>query len=110
MKHALLSQKLIPKKFIERTLSQIDKIGFELARSGLTHKFNRHTVIAAAIVQKQKIEGEIDRAQLRYQLKKNEITKLTAHLDSGVDKSIQKLPDALAKPATRIHKRLRSER
>jgi len=105
-----MKKSFITRNVLEKAFSQLDKLGYELAKLGVTDRLNRHTAIAMAMTQKTRIEGEIERAKLHYTLAKSEIHKLTNKVDQSLDQAIDKLPEPIAKPAMRVHKKIRFQK
>ncbi len=54
----------------ELALKQIDNLGYQLSKHGITYHFNRHNCIAFLMIQQQKMKGEMARAKLRWGLMK----------------------------------------
>lgn len=62
-------------KVVELALNQVDTIGFELQKRGITQKVNRHTIVANALMAKDRVLGEKRRLDLvlarhKYRLEK----------------------------------------
>ncbi len=96
----------IANALLEQALDKLDKVGYELGKLGISYKVNRHTAIAIAMTQKTRIESEIERAKIHYDMNKVKINHLTNKIDNGLDEVIEMLPSAIAKPAKRIHRRI----
>lgn len=53
---------------IEMALKQLDNLGYQLNKRGITDRVNRHNCIAVLLVQQQKLKGELARAELHWGL------------------------------------------
>ena len=62
--------------FAELALNQLDNLGYQLNKRGITEQVNRHNCIAIALVQQQKLKGELARAELHWGLLKKQIKQM----------------------------------
>jgi hypothetical protein len=49
---------------VELILRQLDNLGYQLNKRGITDRVNRHNCIAIVLVQQQKWQGELARIEL----------------------------------------------
>ncbi|MES2664226.1 MAG: hypothetical protein V4629_13085 [Pseudomonadota bacterium] len=70
----------LAQKMLNTALNQFDKVGYALASKGITYRMNRHTLIASAMVQKSRIEGEMDRLQLHVARQKKTLDSLLSYV------------------------------
>ena len=64
------------KTVIDVSLGQIDNLGRQLSKHGITGNFNRHTLIAWFLYGQQRFEGEKTRLALQVSLRKRQIKQL----------------------------------
>ncbi len=62
--------------FTELALKQVDNLGHQLNKYGITNRLNRHNCIAILITQQQKLKGELARAELHWGLLKLQLKQL----------------------------------
>lgn len=53
------------KKLVDTALLGLDNLGYQLENLGITNKVNRHTLIAFAMAEKNRFEGEMDSVNAR---------------------------------------------
>ena len=53
------------KQLIDLALNGLDNFGYQLERLGVTSKVNRHTLIAFAMAEQKRFEGEMDSINAR---------------------------------------------
>jgi len=56
---------MIKERLIETTLNNLDTLGYQLQKYGVTDRVNRHNLIALAITQQDRLEGELVRIELK---------------------------------------------
>ena len=94
------------KKLLETALSGLDDIGARLDAIGVTDKFNRHTVIAAALAEKRNIEGEL--VSLKTRLIARRARAL--HLVNTAEQRVRNVVDIALKPARQVISVVRGRR
>ena len=100
-------KRFIANRVLESALSQLDKLGYELAKLGVTDQVNRHTAIGLAMSQKLKVEGQLESAKIRYTLAKSEVNALTNKIDEKLDQALDVLPSTISTRAKRARDKLR---
>jgi uncharacterized protein YhdP len=93
-------------KIIEFALHQLDNIGFELHRRGLTDQVNRHNLAALAMNSQQRLKGEMTRLELRIGLQKLRLDQIRTQADQRLGKVVNHLPAPLAKPINKARSAL----
>ncbi len=53
------------KKIVEFALGQLDNLGFQLQKHGISSNVNRHNLIAIAMTQQERVKAEISRVELK---------------------------------------------
>lgn len=53
------------KKLIDTALQGLDNLGYQLASLGITNRVNRHSLIALAMAEQKRFEGELDSLNAR---------------------------------------------
>ena len=86
--------KLKPAALAELALKQIDTLGYQLEKRGISHRVNRHNLIAMALVKQQKLKGEIARAELHWGLLKTQLKKLRSSTNLLVRHSAAKTAES----------------
>ncbi len=92
---------------VQHLLSQVDTLGSFLRGVGIKNNINRHTLIGQAWVQKNRIEGELDRIDLRMHLTARPIIKIRQKVDQTIDQAIDYLPEPLAQRAHKTHHQIK---
>lgn len=87
---------------IEFALRQVDNIGFELQRRGISGQVNRHNLAALAMTKQQQIKGEMARYELKLGLQRLKAEKAKQQALNTVENIIDHLPAPLAKPLNRV--------
>ena len=85
----------------ELALRQLDTAGYYLSRYGISDKVNRHNLIAIAMVQKARAEGELARMELHWARQRKRVQQLLDQVDHTTDQVIDLAPKPLAH---RLHK------
>ncbi len=75
-------------KLIETALSGIDTLGFQLDNYGITSKVNRHTIIAFAMAEQKRVEGELDSLKARVGSQKVKFEKTVAGVESNINHTL----------------------
>lgn len=88
-------------KVFQIAMGQLDRLGYELQRRGITDQVNRHNLAALAITQQQRMKGEITRLELHVGLQKIKLNKLRRQAAETVDTILEYTPAPLAKPLNR---------
>lgn len=88
-------------KVLQIALGQLDRIGFELNRRGITDQINRHNLAALAMTQQQRLKGEMTRLELRVGLQRARLNQLRRQASDTVDHLLEYAPAPLAKPLNR---------
>ncbi len=83
---------------IELALGQLDKLGYELQKHGITDKVNRHNLVAIAMTQQQRLKGEMTRLELKVGIQKARTQKLRNQVSETLDQVLDHVPAPLATP------------
>ena len=86
---------------LDFALRQIDNLGYELQRRGITSQVNRHNLAALAMTKQQQIKGEMTRYELRVGLQRARIEKARRQALETVDNVIERLPAPVAEQVNR---------
>lgn len=92
------------KTVLDFALSQLDNLGYELERRGISSQVNRHNLVALAMTKQQQIKGEVARYELKLAIQKNKIEKARQQALDTVDDVIEQLPAPIASQVTRARK------
>lgn len=87
---------------INFALGQLDNLGYELQRRGISGQVNRHNLAALAMTQQQRVKGEITRAELQIGLQKARIQKLRNQANQTIDQILEHVPAPLAAPLNKV--------
>ena len=92
------------KTVLDFALSQLDNLGYELQRRGISSQVNRHNLAALAMTKQQQIKGEVARYELKLAIQKNKIEKARQQALDTVDGVIEQLPAPIASQVSRARK------
>lgn len=92
------------KSVIDFALSQLDNLGYELQRRGISSQVNRHNLAALAMTKQQQVKGEMARYELKLAIQRNKLEKAKQQALDTVDNVIEQLPAPIATQATRVRK------
>jgi len=87
----------------QQVLTRVDGFGGTLAKIGVKNNINRHSLIGQAWVQRQRIEGEIMRFDLKVTNTLRPIKKMRSQIDNCINLAIDHLPSTIAKRAHKTH-------
>ncbi|MCG8673593.1 MAG: hypothetical protein MI867_29665 [Pseudomonadales bacterium] len=90
-----------PKTVIDFALRQLDNVGYELQRRGISSQVNRHNLAALAMTKQQQVKGEMARYELKLAIQRNKIEKARQQALDTVDGVIEKLPEPIATQVNR---------
>ena len=105
MKLNQLLEKKPVKKAGEIALKQLDIIGYELSRKGVTDKINRHTIAALIVTEDQRLQGELSRLQLRIDMQRAKIENAKNKLGDIVNHAAEWSPEPLNRPLMQLKER-----
>jgi CBS-domain-containing membrane protein len=88
-------------KVLQIALGQLDRLGYELYRRGITDQVNRHNLAALALTQQQRLKGEMTRLELRVGLQKARLNRLRHQAVTTIDAVLEYTPAPLSKPLNR---------
>jgi len=71
-------------KLIDRALTGLDDVGYQLDAMGITSKVNRHTVIAYVMAEQKHWEGELDSLVARFENRRFQVEKFVGQVESTV--------------------------
>ena len=77
------------KHFADTALGQLDNIGFQLDEMGITDKVNRHTIIAFAMNEQQRLQGELDSLKARVGSRKVQVNRLITRAENLVNSGVE---------------------
>ena len=86
---------------LDFALRQIDNLGYELQRRGISSQVNRHNLAALAMTKQQQFKGEMTRYELHVGLQKARFEKARQQALSTVDQVIERLPAPVAEQLNR---------
>lgn len=89
------------KTVLDFALSQLDNLGYELQRRGISSQVNRHNLAALAMTKQQQFKGEVARYELKLAIQKNKIEKARQQAIDTVDGVIEQLPAPIASQVNR---------
>ncbi|MAR91558.1 MAG: hypothetical protein SV765_07270 [Pseudomonadota bacterium] len=85
-------------------LKQLDNAGYYLRRYGITDQVNRHNLIAIAMTEKARAQGELARWELRARIQRRRLEQLRAQMDARSEALIARFPAPLAGPLNRARR------
>jgi len=91
----------------EQILSQVDTFGRVLSAAGVPFKVNRYDFVAQAWVQRNRLEGELKRLDLKVNRRLGPLKRFGLKLNNQLDPAISILPKSLAKPIQRTQAKAR---
>ena len=86
---------------VDFALRQVDNVGFELQRRGISNRVNRHNLAALAITKQAQLKGELTRYELRVGLQRAKLEKARKQALETVDHIIARLPAPIAEQVNR---------
>ncbi len=86
---------------VDFALRQVDNIGYELQRRGISSQVNRHNLAALAMTKQAQLKGEMTRYELRVGLQKARLEKARRQALETVDQVISRLPAPIAEQVSR---------
>ncbi|PIE41433.1 MAG: hypothetical protein CSA49_03335 [Gammaproteobacteria bacterium] len=92
------------KTVINFALNQLDNLGYELQRYGISNQVNRHNLAALAMTKQQQIKGEVACYELRLAIQRNRLEKAKQQALDTVDGVIEHLPEPIAHQVNRAIK------
>ena len=87
---------------IDFALRQLDNIGYELQRRGISSQVNRHNLAALAMTKQQQLKGEVARDELKLNLHRLKAEKAKQQALDTVDTVIERLPTPVADQLNRV--------
>jgi len=73
--------------YVEKALSQVDALGYQLDAMGVENQLNRHNLIAMAMFGQKRLEGELDSLSARAESKLAQVEAVAQlgkkYLESG---------------------------
>ena len=94
------------KKIADLALQQLDNVGYQLRKHGITDKVNRNDIVAFAMAQQNRFKGEMTRLELHVGLQKARIEKARNEAEALVNKLVSYLPEPLVEPANKLKSRV----
>jgi len=88
---------MIKERIIKITLSNLDTLGYQLQKHGITDRVNRHNLIALAMTQQDRLEGELIRMELKLESNKAKAINLYQSAQELADLTAGFAPKPLAK-------------
>ena len=88
-------------QIVEIALGQLDNLGFQLQKHGISSTVNRHNLIAFAMTKQARIKAEIERIELKVDIQKARVERIRQQADQFIDTAIERTP---APVATRLSK------
>lgn len=76
-------------KLLETALGGLDTLGYQLDSLGITSKVNRHTLIAFAMAEQKRLEGEVDSLRARVGRRKFQIESLVGATEQRVRDGVE---------------------
>ena len=89
-------------KIVELALGQLDNLGFQLQRFGITGAVNRHNLIAIAMTKQERVKAEISRVELKVDIQKARVERLRQQADELIDNVIDRTPSPIAEQLTKV--------
>lgn len=86
---------------INFALHQLDNLGYELQRRGISGQVNRHNLAALAMTKQQQLKGEMARYELRIGMQRAKLEKARQQVLKTVDDVIEQLPEPIATQVNR---------
>lgn len=71
-------------KIADLLLQPVDRVGYYLGRYGISRDFNRHNLIALAMTEKERLEGELKVLELRVKIRRRKLLKARQDLEHSV--------------------------
>lgn len=97
-----MSTKALDKNtLVDFALRQVDNIGFELQRRGISSQVNRHNLAALAITKQAQLKGELARYELRVGMQRAKLERARKQALETVDQIIARLPAPIAEQVNR---------
>ena len=90
------------KKIVEFALGQLDNLGFQLQKHGISSNVNRHNLIAIAMTQQERVKAEISRVELKVDIQKARVERIRQQADELVENVIERAPAPIAEQLTRV--------
>ena len=75
-------------KLLNLALEGVDALGFRLDQMGITGKVNRHNIAAFLFTEQKHLEGEWDSIQVRINLRRTQIERITQQIETRTDSLI----------------------
>ncbi|WP_100637891.1 hypothetical protein [Marinobacter salexigens] len=72
-------------KLLNIALEGVDALGFRLDQMGITGKVNRHNIAAFLMTEQKHLEGEWDSIQVRINLRRSQIERITKQIETRTD-------------------------
>ena len=89
-------------KIVEFALSQLDNVGFQLQKRGITGSVNRHNLIALAMTKQERVKAEISRVELKVDIQKARVERLRQQADELIDNAIDRTPSPIAEQLNKM--------
>ncbi|PCJ32369.1 MAG: hypothetical protein COA99_16510 [Moraxellaceae bacterium] len=90
------------KQIIDLALGQLDDLGFQLQKRGITGAVNRHNIIAIAMTKQERIKAEISRVELKVDIQKVRADRLIQQADEMIDNIINRTPGPIAEQLYKV--------
>ena len=62
-------------KIADLLMQPVDRVGYYLGRYGISRDVNRHNLIALAMTEKERLEGELKVLELRAKIRRRKLLK-----------------------------------
>ncbi|WP_417515510.1 hypothetical protein [Marinobacter sp.] len=72
-------------QLLNMALEGVDALGFRLDQMGITGKVNRHNIAAFLMSEQKHLEGEWDSIQVRLNLRRSQIERITQQIETRKD-------------------------
>ncbi|OUS26805.1 hypothetical protein A9Q99_16435 [Gammaproteobacteria bacterium 45_16_T64] len=89
-------------KIVDLALGQLDNLGYQLQKRGITSVINRHNLIAIAMTKQDRIKAEISRVELKVDIQKARVERLRQQADDIIDTVIDSTPAPIAEKLTKV--------
>ncbi|MDX1696425.1 MAG: hypothetical protein R3208_21850 [Ketobacteraceae bacterium] len=86
---------------LDFALRQIDNLGYELQRRGISSQVNRHNLAALAMTKQQQFKGELTRYELHVGLQRARLEKARQQALNTMDQVIERMPAPIAQQLNR---------
>lgn len=89
-------------KIVDAALNQLDNLGYQLQKHGITSAVNRHNLIAIAMTKQDRVKAEIARVELKVDIQKARVERIRQQADEIIDTVIDSTPSPIAEQLTKV--------